>query len=252
MTVDLHTHILPGIDDGSPDLETSLELLKKEEDNGVTTVVLTPHFRFEKQEIGPFLQQREAAYAQLKKAAEKVFPSLQLRLGAEVRYSTRILEEESRALCMQNTGYMLVEFSVHHRPQFVEDVFYKLQLSGITPVIAHVERYPYLEEKPELLYEYVKAGALAQVNAASITDYADRRRLIEKWAAHSLVHVVATDTHHPGRRPPKLREAMALLEAKLGKEQVAQMEQIAQMVVEDQELFLPEPEPIKRIFGFWR
>ena len=170
LTTDLHSHILPGIDDGSPDVETSLELLRKEKEQGISHIVFTPHFDPQNDTIEEFLDRRDAAFIKLQQSLTNTdLSSLDLRTAAEIRYSTGLAElPELGKLCISGTNVLLIEFSFRHHPPFASDVFYRLQTQGYIPLMAHVERFSWLRNDPDFLYDMVCGGAYAQVNTDSI------------------------------------------------------------------------------------
>lgn len=248
---DLHSHVLPGIDDGARNEGVSLELLRAEYAAGVRRVALTPHFNFERQDLGAFLQSRHGAAVRLaQKFAEARLP-MRLKLGAEVYFSPQLLDCDVKRLCLQGTPYLLVEFPPTYYPEWADDVFYRLGLEGIRPLVAHVERYPYILEEPNLLLDLIEAGAYIQVNATSLVLHKHAKNLILRLVRHGLVHVVASDTHSMNRRPPMLGDAMALVRKKCGEEAAARLEQNAGAVFAGKALRAPDPAPMKPLLGHW-
>ncbi len=208
--VDIHSHILPGVDDGAKNADEALKLLSLELQNGVKSVCLTPHFNPSNDTLEGFLELRTAAFEQLKKEVDKVGIKIEFALGAEVFFSPAILDTDPQKLCLGKSDYMLVEFPFKSYPSWARDVFYRLMLAGITPIIAHVERYSYFVDDIELLAEFVDSGCLAQINADCIAQK-NGMRFIKQCIKRELVHFVASDTHHPVRRPPQIKKAMDYL-----------------------------------------
>lgn len=151
---DLHCHILPNIDDGAKDVSISLRLLEKEYADGVRNIAFTSHFNSEWTTPDAFLQKRAAAYETLTAALPTGPEAMQFRfkLGCEVYFSPKLCELDAKALCIGDTSYMLVEFPTTHKPHFIRQTFALLQEQGVLPLIAHIERYPYVLEDPTLLY----------------------------------------------------------------------------------------------------
>ena len=112
---------------------------------------------------------------------------------------------------MGDTAYMLIEFPTTHKPHFIKQTLYALQEQGILPLIAHIERYPYVLDDPTLLYEWVAAGAYAQINAGALLQDAKLRKKLCKFISWGLVHVLSTDTHSPDKRPPRMAEVTSCL-----------------------------------------
>ena len=190
---DLHCHILPGIDDGAKDTAVSLELLRREYEDGVRNIAFTSHFNSERTTVEAFTAKRQAAFEQLTAALEGQPMQFDFKLGAEVFFSPGLCELDTRALCMGDTAYLLLEFPTTHKPHFIRQTLYNLQQQGIVPLIAHIERYPYVLEDPTLLYDWVAAGAYAQINAGALLE--------PKLQKAVQVHPVGTGPRHLHRYP---------------------------------------------------
>ena len=192
---DLHSHILPGIDDGAQTVEDSLALIRRQLEQGVDEIALTPHFNAERTSVEEFTQRRAESFAILQDAVSREGLPVKLKLGAEVFFSSDLLELDLDPLLLQDTPYLLVEFSPMFYPTWAKDIFYNLGLQGITPLLAHVERYPYMLSDPTRLFDLVNAGAVTQVNANSIMRAGSRQAMVQKFLRWQLVHVLSTDTH---------------------------------------------------------
>ena len=116
------------------------------------------------------------------------------KLGAEVFFSPGLCELDTRALCMGDTAYLLLEFPTTHKPHFIRQTLYNLQQQGIVPLIAHIERYPYVLEDPTLLYDWVAAGAYAQINVGRTAGTQALQKAVQ-------VHPVGTGSCHLHRYP---------------------------------------------------
>ena len=251
---DLHCHILPGIDDGAQNVSESLEILSREYEDGVRNIALTSHFNSKRTGVEEFLERRQKAFEELEEALHR--ETLQqerteftFKLGAEVFFSPELCELDAESLCMEGTSYMLVEFPTTHRPHFIRQTFNSLNARGIYPIIAHVERYPFIMENPPFLYELVAAGAYAQINAGALLQKGQTRQLLNmiKW---DLVHVVSTDTHSLDKRPPQMAVAMKLIESKLGKNIAEQIRRNGTDLFYDQELDCDPYNP-RKFLGRW-
>ena len=124
---DLHCHILPGIDDGAKDTAVSLELLRREYEDGVRNIAFTSHFNSERTTVEAFTAKRQAAFEQLTAALEGQPMQFDFKLGAEVFFSPGLCELDTRALCMGDTAYLLLEFPTTHKPHFIRQTLYQLQ-----------------------------------------------------------------------------------------------------------------------------
>lgn len=213
MYIDLHTHILPAIDDGAATLEESLALLSQEKDNGVDTVVLTSHFRAQVQKPQEFLSARQSAYETLLAQTDG---SIRLVLGAEVLYSEYLAGIENiRDFCLSGTDYLLLEMP-YHAP-FGEKVFSAVARlrdeHGIIPILAHVERYEAIRRDARLLYRFRELGCLMQVNADSLLEKSlSMRRFLAKLLHRGEIDLLGSDCHDPKHRPVQLSRAYQTLD----------------------------------------
>ena len=132
---DLHCHILPGMDDGAKDTAVSLELLHREYEDGVRNIAFTSHFNSERTTVDAFTAKRQAAFEQLTAALEGQPMQFDFKLGAEVFFSPGLCELDTRALCMGDTAYLLLEFPTTHKPHFIRQTLYNLQQRGIVPLV---------------------------------------------------------------------------------------------------------------------
>lgn len=246
---DLHSHILPGIDDGAKDVAVSLELLRLEKESGVDRIAFTSHFNSERTTIEAYIEKRAQAYATLQDALKDHPMDFQFKLGAEVFFSPKLCELEVEKLCMGDTSYILIEFPTSHKPHFIQQTLQELQSRGLIPLIAHIERYPYVMDNPQLLYQWVASGAYAQINAGAVLE-PKLRKSLTKFISWELVHVVSTDTHSLDKRPPKMREAFNVLEKKLGSAAVQELIHNGDELFQDQEL-ISSPHQPKKVLGMW-
>jgi protein-tyrosine phosphatase len=140
--IDLHTHILHGIDDGAQTIEDSIALLQEEQKDGVHTIALTPHFRIDEENPADFIKKRKNAFRLLSKQIERSMLPIHIILGAEVAYTPNLLNIELLdELCFENTKTILIELPMYNSPSFLNEVFYQLQLKGYTQIIANAETY---------------------------------------------------------------------------------------------------------------
>ncbi len=194
--IDIHCHILPGMDDGAADTAEAGEMLAMAQASGVDRLFLTPHFYPEQESEGDFLRRRAEALTRIGK-----YENVQLRLGAEVRYCRDLLSLDLRRLTLGESDYLLLELPGHRYPAYAVRIVEELLGNGLIPVLAHVERYAYFREDPALLKRLIDLGALAQVSALALTDRRDK-----KFAAaclqHYLAQTVASDAHNTTTRKP--------------------------------------------------
>lgn len=142
-------------------------------------------------------------------------------------------------------------FPLPTSPHFIRQTFALLQEQGVLPLIAHIERYPYVLEDPTLLYNWVAAGAYVQINAGALLDSPKLRRTLCKFISWQLVHVISTDTHSLDKRPPRMAEAAAVLEKELGRETASKLLQNGDALFDDEELDVFTPRRPKKFLNFW-
>lgn len=208
--IDLHTHILPGIDDGSADFYDTLEMARIAVDSNVTAMVATPHCNIP----GMFQNYYGREYIQLFQKTEAMLEKekipLTLYTGMEVFVTTDLLEllRAGKILTINGSRYILAEFGFREDPYFVERMLYKLMESGLHPVIAHPERYEFVQDDPQLVYEWRQKGYHIQVNKGSFQRRFGRRAEETAYALlnHNLITVIASDTHGPCQRTPYLMD----------------------------------------------
>jgi protein-tyrosine phosphatase len=208
--VDIHSHILPALDDGSESLEQSVEMLRLAASTGTTDIVATPHANAQ------FAFDRERAQALLEELQAAAGPAPRLHLGCDCHLShdniQGVLGDPAR-YTINGAGYLLVEFSDFNIPPATEGVFASLRQAGVTPVVTHPERNPLLRQTPARLAAWVRSGVYLQVTAQSLTGGFgfDARDCALSLTEQGLVHIVASDAHDPVGRPPRLDLAHALL-----------------------------------------
>jgi protein-tyrosine phosphatase len=205
---DIHTHILPEMDDGAASVNESVKLLCEEERQGITDVVLTPHYNISEETVGQFLSRRQRSYEMLcEKIAETgMAAKLGLSLGAEVRYDPNLIKSDAYKLCFENTSYILLEPTGSYPFNF-ENTLYWFLAQGITPIIAHVERYSYIYENRSFMEEILSDGIVFQSNAGSLFSH-HYGGVVKKLIKHGYVSVLASDAHNLNKRPPMLADAL--------------------------------------------
>jgi len=220
--IDLHTHILPGLDDGAKNTEMSLSMLRTEWEQGVDTIVLTPHFYRYKEEPTHFLQRRQAALDRLHHArsllpADDPAARSTLLLGCEVAWVPNLHELDCLPqLCIANTRYMLLELPFTPWETMLSRQLRDLMSrTGITPILAHLERYRKIQ-KPEHMEEILSLGLPVQIGTDMVNGFFTRRQGLD--ALGDWAHLVASDCHNLTTRPPNLGAAMEIVEKKLGKD----------------------------------
>jgi protein-tyrosine phosphatase len=215
---DLHSHILPAIDDGAKDMRMSLAMLKIAVENGTKGIVATPHI-IEGKWL-PTWERVLAACSMLQDMAQSAGIHIPIFPGGEVAIHLDILNliKGPGAYCINSGRYMLVELPAAHIPSFADDFFFTLQARGITPILAHPERHPDLGKNPEILAEWINRGVLSQINGASITGRMGERVMAtaELFLANKMVHILGSDAHQVQNRNTNLTAAVARMNQLIG------------------------------------
>jgi protein-tyrosine phosphatase len=215
--IDIHHHLLFGLDDGPSDIEISVAMAEMSIQNGVTHIVCTPHssehFKFD-----PALNRERMETVQ-----RRVGSKVTLALGCDFHLMFDNIEDaiaNPAKYTINGKNYLLVEFPDHGISQNMREIFFRLSVAGMTSIITHPERNPVLARHPERMAEWLRAGCYIQITAASLTG---RFGKIAQKVSHDLlkrnwVNFIATDAHDLTSRPPMLREAYLLVVDKYGKE----------------------------------
>ena len=237
--VDIHCHILPGVDDGSQTPEETKAMLQKAWDERIQIMVATPHYHKQRGKNDIELIKKQLLLT--RKLAKEVHPKMQICLGMEIYYGEDVPEllKEGRVVSIRKSRYILVEFSPGDEFQYILNAVRKLQMSGHTVIIAHIERYNCLRKDISNVEYLREMGAYLQVNTGSITGSYGRsvkKFLREVLKAH-LVQLVGTDAHGSERRTPKMQEAYKEVVKRCGEEYADQIfGQNAKKVLRNEEI----------------
>jgi protein-tyrosine phosphatase len=224
--IDLHCHILPGIDDGAETLEQTLEMARIAVDDGIIITVATPH-----QQDGVYHNTADGIGQKVREVnayLQQEGVQLTLLPGADVHIDVNTAEKIVRGeiMSINNTKrYFLLEFPAHTIPPNIDKLIFNLLLKNIVPVLTHPERIAEVQETPNRVFDLVTMGVLSQITAMSITGGFGRRaqKCARTLLKHNLVHIIASDAHSPEYRPPILSDAVAIAGRIVGAEQARQM-----------------------------
>ena len=257
--IDMHSHILPGLDDGAGDWEQAVAMARAAVADGIAEMVCTPHWV-----LGKYENSREKilpCFAEFKArlAHEKV--PLKIHPGAELRIDATLLNrlKSGEVLTIGNSGYVLLELPDDGLPSDLHQFFWELQVNGYRPILSHVERNPFIRENPGRLVDWVERGALTQITAASIqTGFASEIREFAVFLVqHRLAHMLVTDTHGLRMRRPELSGARAIVESLVGSEAATRMVRgIPELILRGEPVTVEDPLPVtapkpkKRFWSF--
>lgn len=242
--IDIHCHILPGVDDGAKDIEESLEMARLAVNEGITKIINTshyhPYFNYEK---GDILLNRAKDFNNILKQNNI---DLEILIGNELYYSTDLLEyiESKDFYTLNNSRYLLIEFSQSNFPKNIVDIVYELKIRGYIPILAHVERYRQVQENPNIIYECIKEGALIQINSNTILSKNSKEacKLCKILLDNNMVHFIATDAHNTNRRKPAMKGSYEYIIKKYGKYKADQLFNLNQeFVIQDKLINIESP-----------
>ena len=217
--VDIHSHVIPGVDDGSPDLETSLSLLRMAAENGTTDIICTPHVLDGGRSLS--WETITAKTEELQAEADRYHIPIRLYPGAELEFNADLadlLEAGTGRYCLAGSRYPLIELPALSMPPHIEEFLYDLAVRDFVPVIAHAERHAPLMSEPERLLTWMKRGVLVQTNGGSITGMfgekvaGHAKRLIE----NHMTCFIGSDAHRVQGRNTDLTEAVKALRSMAG------------------------------------
>jgi protein-tyrosine phosphatase len=218
--IDIHHHLLWGLDDGASSVDISVEMARIAAADGITHVVCSPHangqYAYEPRVIA-------AKIRDLQWLLDKERIALKLGQGCDFHMSyENILEAklDPSRYSINGHGYLLVEVPDYGLPRGLTEIFYQLQLAGLTPILTHPERNPTLQADQQRIVEWLKRGVLVQVTAGSVMGRMGKNaeRMAHQLLANRWVHFLATDAHNITSRPPKMHEAFDLVAKKYGHE----------------------------------
>ncbi|MEE8423956.1 MAG: CpsB/CapC family capsule biosynthesis tyrosine phosphatase [Thermodesulfobacteriota bacterium] len=207
--IDIHCHILPGIDDGPREWEESLAMCEMAAKDGIRTIVATPHIN-----NGQYSNSKEKIIEKIEELRERINNrfDLEILIGADTHVSFDLVDRlQSKEIpTINNKNYILLELPHELLPPNLENLIFNMKVMGITPIITHVERTLWIKRKFEELKKLIQKGALLQITAMSITGEFGRsaQQWSEKLLKENLVHIIASDGHSINGRPPILSRAL--------------------------------------------
>lgn len=243
--IDIHTHILFGVDDGSKNIEMSLKMARIAYNSGVDTIIATPHCMpgIYNNFAGEKLEKR---FNILKEALSDYGIPIHLRKGMEVLVTnkTEQLLEEKKLWTLNGSHYLLVEFSFDEEPLYCYEALEKIRKKGYIPVIAHPCRYYFVQADPQIVYDWYKKGYGIQINKGSLLGSFGRKEYecANRLLRHGLVSCVASDTHRSDKRTPDMEEVHDLLYSRYGGEYTYMLlEENPRRILKDRALVGYEP-----------
>lgn len=233
--IDIHTHILPAIDDGAASFDDTLNMARAAAAEGITTIIATPHHA-----NGVYTNAADKVVEHTHSINERLKAAgvpITIMTGQEVRVHDDLLDAWYRdeLLSLANSSYILIEMPSSRIPKAMFELIHELSLLKLKPIIAHPERNAEIVKHPERLAELIEAGAYAQVTSHSLLGGFGKRIEQSAWSLlrEGLIHIVSSDAHHIDRRGFRLGEAYHSIERRMGEQWVSYLQGNAQAVIED-------------------
>lgn len=255
--VDLHCHLLPGVDDGAKDMKVSLRLAKEATENGITHALLTPHhlnghYVNHKQDV---LERTEAFQEELTahQIPLTVFPGQEVRINGQLMTA---LDNDDILFADESGKYMLLEFPDDDVPHYTKQMVFELQQRGIVPIIVHPERNTKIMAEPDLLFELLEKGCLSQITASSYVGTFGKKvaKFSKDLIAGGQGYVFASDAHDLPGRKYEMREAFTKLKQEFGEQLVQEYQDNARAIINGDNVVQHQLQKIqqrKKLFGLF-
>lgn len=246
--IDFHSHIIPAIDDGAREVKEAIAMLEEANRAGFDGVIATSHYIENYYEVSQ--ADRKAWLNGLQYGLEEKKIGLSLYLGSEIYFSDKILEliKEEKASTINGSRYVLFEFPLNAKPINIEEVVYDLIAEKYIPVLAHPERYTFMQEEPDLIYQLANQGVLMQSNYGSIIGQYGKKAqvIIEKMLECNLVHFLGSDAHRTNSIYTKINLAVRKIKDIVGQDEFDKISHFnAMSAVKNEEIEIENPHQIK-------
>ncbi|RIO10853.1 capsular biosynthesis protein [Mammaliicoccus sciuri] len=251
--IDIHNHVLVGVDDGPANEEEAIALVKQAHEQGITTIVVTPHHLHTR--YNNTFHSVQAGIDRLNSIKEISELNIQLLPGQEIRITDKIFEEieNQNIKGINDSKYLLIELPSNEVPHYTKKLLFELQTKGFIPIIAHPERNKAIAKDINILYELVNNGALSQITASSLTGELGKniQKTSIQMIEHHLVQLIASDAHHADRRPFGFDRLFN--QSKLDDQYITQLLRNNELLIQDKDVIRERPIEFKKhkFFGLF-
>lgn len=230
--IDFHAHVLPTMDDGSRDIAESIAMLQALQHQDIDTVVAAPHFYREQNDVAAFLKRRETSCAQLSAGLHQQANLPHIILGAEVAFYNELYKlEDLEQLCIGGTNYLLIELPFEKWTRRTYDGLYAMIASrGITPIIAHIERYLKIQDDFKKIEQLAALDVLIQMNSSFVNGFFTKKKALQLFKT-GMAHVLGSDCHNMTTRPPVIGQAYTKIATALGASCLQKIDQTGRKVL---------------------
>lgn len=246
--IDMHSHILPNIDDGARDIEETFHLIQEAQKVGFEAIVSTSHYMEGYYETDT--PEREVWVKAIYDKLQEKNINIKLFLGNEIYLSENMITllEEGKASTINDTSYVLFEMPLNVEPLNLYDILYEMMQYKIVPILAHPERYTFVQQEPELIYDLVQKGVLMQANYASILGYYGQKAqwMVTKLLENNMIHFLGSDVHRQNTIYPKIPQILEELQELIGEKKLEELTTInPKLVLNNKRIDIEEPHKIE-------
>ncbi len=246
--IDFHSHILPNVDDGSKSTEETFKLIQEARNAGFDGIISTSHYMESYYEVEN--KERQIWIDAISKKLEEQNLKIKLYLGNEIYITENIIEliEEGKASTINNTNYVLFEMPLNVKPMNLYDSIFEILKNKFVPILAHPERYSFVQKDPELIYDLMQKGVLMQSNYGSfIGQYGENAQIIAKaLLKNDMIHFLGSDVHRKETIYPRIPQIIKYLKELVGEKNVNQLTIInPQIVLNNEKIEISDPQQIK-------
>lgn len=242
--IDFHSHILPNIDDGSRSIEETFNLIKEAKNVGFDAIISTSHYMENYYETDT--PEREVWVNAIYENLQAKNIDIRLYLGNEIYLSENIIKllEEGKASTINDTSYVLFEMPLNAEPMNLYDLVYQMLQCKLVPILAHPERYSFVQKDPDLIYDLIQKGVLMQANYGSIIgQYGEKAKIIvKKFFENRMIHFLGSDVHRQNTIYPRIPEILAELNDLIGEEKLEELTNTnPSLVLKNKRINIDEP-----------
>ncbi|HJF68495.1 tyrosine-protein phosphatase [Staphylococcus kloosii] len=241
--IDIHNHILPGIDDGPKDIAQSIDLLQQAKSQGITGIIATPHHLSPRYTNN--IQNVKSLINEMMQIPAIRNIGITIYHGQEIRLTDQIVDEITKGNIsgLNDSQYLLIEFPSNEVPLYTKQLFYELQLMGFIPIIAHPERNKILANDLNMLFDLINIGALSQLTASSLLGNLGKKiqKTSLKMINYELAHFVASDAHHSVSRPFEIKQLFKHRKLKKLNTKIETMFNHSQLIIENSTIDKQQP-----------
>ena len=249
--IDFHTHIIPNIDDGAINIDETISLIKEAKEAGFNEIILTSHYIENYYETN--VPERNMWVQAITENLKNKGIEIKIYLANEIYLSDNMMQLliDGKASTINDTCYVLFEMPLNVEPMNLYNVIYTLQENKIIPVLAHPERYTFVQKDPELIYDLIQQGVLMQANYASILGYYGKNAqfMVKKFFENNMIHFLGSDVHRPNTIYKMIPEAMEKIEEIIGEQKLEELSTTNPMLVlNNKKIEIEEPTEIELNF----